>query len=131
MRHKRAQALFSAAVDNELSARRQRRLAQHLQECAECRQEFALFERVHRLLGIPEEDSLSAEFTEQTIQRLRIAAMAAPFGVPGTLARNARLVLSAAALLLLFLWGDTLHVLPELAHQVSADSRQQVKPWTP
>lgn len=131
MHHKRAQGLFSAAVDGELSARQQRRWTQHLQECAECRQEFALFERVHRLLGIPEEGALSAEFTEQTIQRLRSAAMEAPFGVPGTWARNARLVLSAVALLLLFLWGDTLHVLPELAHQVGVDSRQQVKPWTP
>ncbi|MCC7265222.1 MAG: zf-HC2 domain-containing protein [Candidatus Latescibacteria bacterium] len=131
MRHKRAQELFSAAVDGELSARQQRQWAQHLQECTECRQEFALFERVHRLLGIPEEGALSAEFTEQTIQRLRSAAMETPAGVPSIWARNARLIMSAVALLLLFLWGDTLHVLPELAHQVGADYRQQVQPWTP
>jgi anti-sigma factor RsiW len=128
MHHKRAQALFSAAVDGELSARQQRRLAQHLHECAECRQEFTLFERVPRLLGIPEEGALSAAFTEQTLQQLRSAAMEAPFGAPGTLVRHARLIMSAVALLILFLWGDTLHVLPELAHQVGADSRQQVKP---
>lgn len=127
MHHKRAQALFSAAVDGELTVRQQQRLAQHLQECAECRQEFALFEQVHRLLGIPEEGALSAEFTEQTIQQLRRTRVQAPAG----LARNARLALSAVALMLLFLWGDTLHVLPELAHQVGADYRLQVQPWTP
>ncbi|MBI2505122.1 MAG: zf-HC2 domain-containing protein [Candidatus Latescibacteria bacterium] len=131
MHHKRAQALFSAAVDGELSARQQGRLAQHLQECAECRQEFALFERVHRLLGIPEKGALSAEFTEQTIQRLRSAAMEAPAGVPDIWALNARLILSTVALLLLFLWGDTLHVLPDLIHQVDFDYRQQVQPWAP
>ena len=131
MRHRKAQELFSAAMDGELSARQQRRWTQHLQECAQCREEFALFERVHRLLGIPEEGALSAEFTEQTIRQLRSAAMEAPLGVPGTWARNARLIMSAVALLLVFLWGDTLHVLPELAHQVGVDSRQQVKPWTP
>lgn len=128
MRHKRAQALFSAAVDGELSVRQQGRLAEHLQECAACRQEFALFERVHHLLGIPEEGALSTEFAEQTIQQLRSACPQLP---AGSLARNARLVLSAVALLLLFLWGDTLHVLPELAHQFGADAREQVKPWTP
>ena len=58
MRHKRARALFSAALDGELSPRQQQRFTQHVQHCDECRREFGFFQRMHQLLRTPEQGVL-------------------------------------------------------------------------
>lgn len=112
MRHSRAQALFSAALDGELDGRRQRRFEEHLSGCADCRRAWELFRLSHRLVGQDPGAVMSADFTESLIGRLREERLQ---GAPRPVGRrHVGLAVAAAALLLLFLWGDRLHVLPKL-----------------
>ena len=134
MRHSKVQQLFSAALDEELSARQRLRFEEHLQQCAECRHQFELFELTHSLLG-EEEGELSDGFTERLVGRLREERRQEGTTEEGKYFRNLRLALGAAALLLLFLWGDRLHNLS--AAQVGYSGgyvqhdEQQVRSWTP
>ena len=130
MRHSRAQKLFSAAVDGELSSRLHQRLDEHLEECPECRREFELLALTHRLLGL-EEGELSTDFTDRLIDRLREERTERKVVEMGRVSHNLRLAVGAVSLLLLFLWGDRMHILPELRGETWHSYEKQVVSWMP
>ncbi|MFA6109264.1 MAG: zf-HC2 domain-containing protein [Candidatus Latescibacterota bacterium] len=131
MRHERAQRWFSRAVDQELSQRQQRRFAAHLVACPECRREYELFVLAHRTLARPETGSLSAGFTEELVARLRQEREQSRSTAAAVGAGRLRLVAGIAALVLLFLWGDRAHLLPELRSErpTSSEIEMRMMPW--
>jgi len=113
-----------------MSSRRRRQFEAHLAECAECRREFELFGLASRLLGEGQEGRISADFTDRLIGRLREERE--EMRVSSRFVRHLRLALGAAALLLLFLWGDRMHILSELRDEYGDlfGYREQVEQWT-
>lgn len=133
MRHERVQRWFSRAVDQELSPRQQQRFAAHLTDCPECRREYELFVLAHRSLARPEAGALSAEFTEELVARLRQERGQSLSTATERDAGRLRLIAGVAALVLLFLWGDRAHLLPELRSErlTSGEIEMRVTPWNP
>ncbi len=107
------------------------KLDDHLKMCPECRQEFEWLALTHRLLGRKEEEELSADFIERLVGRLWEERAQGKVMKRGLISRNLRLVVGAAALLLLFLWGDHIHNLPELQNRYKDSYERQGDLWTP
>lgn len=131
MRHERVQGWFSRAVDQELSPRQQQRFAAHLAVCPGCRREYELFVLAHRTLARPEAGALSAGFTEELVARLRQERGQSRSTAPAIGTGRFRLVAGAAAMVLLFLWGDRAHLLPELRSERETSDEIRVMPWNP
>lgn len=131
MRHERVQRWFSRAVDQELSPRQERRFAAHLAKCPECRREYELFVLAYRSLARPEAGALSAGFTEELVARLRQEREQSRSTAPAIGTGRFRLVAGVAALVLLSLWGDRAHLLPELRSERAASDEMRVMPWNP
>ena len=128
MRHHRARSLFAGAVDDALTGRQLRRLETHLHSCTSCAEEFRLYELTHQLLagssGDAAEEELSAGFTDTVIAQLRREGVPQS-GAPRARWGQARLAIGAAALVLLWLWGDRLHSLPEMGKRYSRQEQVQ------
>ncbi|NCC53811.1 MAG: hypothetical protein EOM20_21760, partial [Spartobacteria bacterium] len=69
MNCKKAQQWLSMAMDNELTAQRQKRLEQHLAQCPECRALQSQWSAYGRLLRTPAPPAISAETLRTDVLR--------------------------------------------------------------